>query len=187
MIGRTGDGSGVEQPVIIRCSGRNRAWLALGGLAFMAVGLWMLSAEPPSRSLVGWSTPAGRALQTVVGLLALAFGSGALGMSVLVTIRPILVLYPDRVVDVYRRLVIPMAEICSIKAVSTGGFFAVRWLECELCNPAGIARLGRAQQASRHDDKLILNLTLASESDFARAQQFIQERLGRLDIEGEKR
>lgn len=182
MICIAGDGSSVEQPVIIRSSRRNRAWLALGGLAFMAVGLWMLSAEPPANSLLGWSTPAGRVLQPVVGMLAVAFGGVALGISIVVTVRPLLVLYPDRVVDVHRKLVIPMAEITSIKAVSTRGFFAVRWLECELSHP-----VESVQKGLRHDHKLILNLTLASEDDFVKAQRFIQDRLGRLAIERQKR
>lgn len=182
MICIAGDGSSAAQPVIIRSSRRNRAWLALGGLAFMAVGLWMLSAEPPADSLLGWSTPTGRVLQPIVGMLAVAFGGVALGMAVLGTLRPLLVLYPDRVVDVYRKLVIPMAEICSIKAVSTRGFFAVRWLECELSHP-----VESAQKGLHHDHKLILNLTLASENDFVKAQRFIQDRLDRLAIEGQNR
>lgn len=174
----------MEQPLTIRCSWRKWAWLALGGAAFVIVGLMMLSLEPPQNPVLGWSTPAGRFLQTTIGVLALVFGGLALAVSVLSVAQPLLLLYPDRIVDVRRKLSVPFSEIRSLEADSSRGFFSVQWLRLTLRNTQTIVRPRFSAKQPQHDPQLTLDLSLASESDFVKAQEFIQGRLGQADSEG---
>ncbi|MGB9620494.1 MAG: hypothetical protein ACPL7K_08795, partial [Armatimonadota bacterium] len=124
-----------------------------------------------------------RVLQTIVGMLTLTFGGIALAISGFVAIRPLLMLYPDRVLDVRRKLEIPFSAVSSLEADNSRGFFSVQWLKLTLRNPREIGRHALLTEQLRDNTQLTLDLSLASESDFRKAQEFIGSRLGQTSLE----
>lgn len=64
-----------EETMPVRRSWRSLAVAILGGLGFVLVGCLMLVLPPPANSVLPWT----KALQSVVGVLAILFGSVGLG------------------------------------------------------------------------------------------------------------
>ncbi len=165
--------------LIIRGAADKHALLALGSLAFVVVGALMLMLPPPAR----WS--AGRVF--LGGLLVLLLGLVGLGTTVYVATRPILLLYPDRLVDVRRRVTIPYAEIRAVAEVSpadqTGRltrWLSPQWLLLTMHDATQYAALERlSKRWGLTDADLTLDLSLASAADWVRARRFIADRLAR--------
>lgn len=80
-----------EETMPVRRSSRRLAVTILGGLGFVLVGCLMLVLPPPAKSVLPWTM----ALQSVVGVLAILFGSVGLGAAIYVAIRLILTQRPD--------------------------------------------------------------------------------------------
>lgn len=164
--------------LIIRGAPGRCAGLALGSLAFGIVGVLMLL-SPPRFWL---AAPA-----AVVGVLAFLLGLAGLGTTAYVATRPILRLYPDRLVDVRRRLTISFAEIRQIAQVSPADqperlarWLSPQWLLLTMHDPDKYAPLERVSKRSGLSDAdLTLDLSLASAADCVRAQQFIADHLVR--------
>ena len=148
--------------------------LAFGSLAFVVIGLLMLTVSPPPGFLP--------ILAGLGGVLSLLLG---LGMVAYVATRPILLLHPNRLVDVRRGLTIPYAEIRQIAQVSPADqpgclarWLSPQWLLLTMHDPekyAALERLSKRGGLSAAD--LTLDLSLASAADFVRAQQFITNHL----------
>ena len=166
-----------QDALIIRGAPGKHAGLALGSLAFVVVGVLTLTVSPP----LGWSP----VLAGVGGVLALLLGLVGLGTTAYVATRPILRLYPDRLVDVRRGLTIPCAEIRQIAQVSPADqperlarWLSPQWLLLFMYDPSHYAAL---EKLSKHsgltDADLTLDLSLASAADFKRAYQFIDAQL----------
>lgn len=161
--------------LIIRGAPGKHALLALGSLAFVAVGILMLVLPPPAQ----WS--AGRAL--FAGILAALFGLAGLATTIYAATRPILLLYPDRLVDVRRRLTLPLSAIREVAVIPPTGGFLTRWLSPQwlllyVHDPAQYAALERlSKRRGLTDADLTLDLSLASAADFKRAQQWIAAHL----------
>ena len=150
------------RPLSIRGSLGKQMFLVLGGLAFIAVGGMMLILPPPASSLLGWSTPVGRVAQEIVGFLALLLGGVALAVWATVASRPILLLYPDRLVDIRRKLEVPFTEIRELTVVRNCGVVSVQSLLLWVRDPENYA-----------GHELTLDLSLASAADLKKARQFI--------------
>ena len=161
--------------LIIRGAPGKYVLLALGSLAFMAVGVLMLILPPPAY----WSS------SKVIpgGVLAFLFGLTGLGTAAYAATRPILLLYPDRLVDVRRRLTLPFSAIREVAVIPPTGGFLTRWLSPQwllltMHDPgkyAALERLGKRSGLSAAD--LTLDLSLASAADFKRARQWIAAHL----------
>ena len=67
----------------VRRSWRRLAVTILGGLGFVLVGCLMLVLPPPAKSVLPWTM----ALQSVVGVVAILFGSVGLGAGIYVAVR----------------------------------------------------------------------------------------------------
>jgi len=166
-----------QDALIIRGAPGKHAGLALGSLAFVAVGMLMLTVPPPP----GWSP----VLAGVGGVLALLLGLAGLGTTAYVATRPILLLYPDRLVDVRPGLTIPCAEIRQIAQVSPAGqperlarWLSPQWLLLFMHDPSQYAALEKlSKRGGLTDADLTLDLSLASAADFERAWLFITDRL----------
>jgi len=167
------DKAPVQDALIIRGAPGKYAGLVLGSLAFVAGGALMLVLSPPRFWL---AAPA-----AVVGVLALLLGLAGLGTTAYVAARPILLLYPDRLVDVRRRLTIPCVEIRQVAEVSPADqperlarWLSPQWLLLTMHDPdkyAALERLSKRSGLSAAD--LTLDLSLASAADFVRAHAFI--------------
>lgn len=163
-----------QPALIIRGAPGKQAGLALGSLAFIGVGTLMLTPPPAGRSGV---------LAGVGGILALLLGLAGLGTTAYVATRPILRLYPDRLVDARRGLTIPCAEIRDVALVPrTRGFLArwlnPQWLLLTMHDPDRYAALERlSKRSGLSDADLTLDLSLASAADYERAWLFITDRL----------
>lgn len=169
------DKAPAQDALAIRGAPGKHALLALGSLAFVVVGVLMLILPPPPQ----WPTS-----KTIPGgVLALLFGLTGLGTAVYAATRPLLLLYPDRLVDVRRRLLLPLSEIREVVVIPpTGGFltrwFSPQWLLLYMHDPvqyAALERLSKRSGLSAAD--LTLDLSLASAADCARARQFIADHL----------
>lgn len=159
--------------LIIRGALGKHVGLALGSLAFVVFGVLTLTVPPPA----GWPL----VLAGVGGILALLLGLAGLGTTAYVATRPILRLYPDRLVDVRRGLTIPCAEIRQIAQVSPAGqperlarWLSPQWLLLFMHDPSQYAALEKlSKRGGLTDADLTLDLSLASAADFERACQFI--------------
>lgn len=168
-----------QNALIIRGAPGKHALLALGSLAFVVVAILMLILPPPAR----WS--AGRVL--LGGVLALLLGLVGLGTTVYVATRMILLLYPDRLVDVRRSLTIPYAEIRAVAEVSPADqterltrWLSPQWLLLTMHDATKYAALERpSKRWGLTDADLTLDLSLASAADWTRARRCIAERLAR--------
>lgn len=171
------DKAPVQDALVIRGAPGKHALLALGSLAFVVVGVLMLTVPPPPDWLP--------ALAAVGGVLSLLLGLAGLGTVAYAATRPIMLLYPDRLVDARRQLTIAFAEIREVAVVSmpgVGGFFArwlsPQWLLLYLHDPAKHAALERlSKRSGLSDANLTLDLSLVSAADFARTHAFICARL----------
>ena len=121
--------------------------LALGSLAFVVVGVLMLTVPPPPDWLP--------ALAAVGGVLSLLLGLAGLGTVAHAATRPIMLLYPDRLVDARRQLTIAFAEIrkwqlyrCLAWAVSSPGGLVLSGYCCT-CTTRPNMRLLKGEQAQR--------------------------------------
>ncbi len=161
--------------LIIRGAPGKHALLALGSLAFVVVGVLMLILPPPAQ----WS--AGKAI--FGGVLAFLFGLTGLGTAAYAATRPLLLLDPDRLVDVQRRLTILFVQIREVAVIpSTGGFLTRRlspqWLLLFMHDPDKYAPLERlSKRSGLTDADLTLDLSLVSAADFKRARQWIADHL----------
>ena len=161
--------------LIIRGAPGKHALLALGSLVFVAVGILMLILPPPAY----WSS--GKAI--FGGGLALMFGLTGLGTAAYAATRPLLLLYPDRLVDVRQRLTLPFSAIREVAVIlPTGGFLArwlsPQWLLLTMHDPGKYAALDRlSKRSGLTDADLTLDLSLASTADCARARQWIAAHL----------
>ncbi len=72
-----------EETMPVRRSWRRLAVTILGGLGFVLVGCLMLVLPPPAKSVLPWTM----ALQSVVGVVAILFGSVGLGAGIYVAVR----------------------------------------------------------------------------------------------------
>ncbi len=169
------DKAPVQDALVIRGAPGKHALLALGSLAFVAVGVLMLILPPPAY----WS--AGKAI--LGGVLALLCGLTGLGTAAYAATRPLLLLYPDRLVDVRRRLLLPLSEIREVVVIPPTGGFLTRWLSPQwlllyMHDPGKYAALERLNKCGGLiDADLTLDLSLASAVDCARARQFIADHL----------
>jgi len=169
------DKAPAQDALAIRGAPGKHALLALGSLAFVVGGVLMLILPPPAP----WS--AGRAL--FAGILALLFGLAGLVTTAYAATRPILLLYPDRLVDVRRRLTLPFSAIREVAVIPPTGGFLTRWLSPQwlllfMHDPvqyAALERLSKRSGLSAAD--LTLDLSLASAADCARARQWIADHL----------
>lgn len=164
-----------QAALIIRGAPGKLAGLALGSLAFIVVGVLMLTVPPPAgRSVI---------LAGVGGVLSILLGLVGLETTAYVATRPILRLYPDRLVDVRRRLTIPCAEIRDVALVPRTREFLARWLNPQwllltMHDPDRYATLeGLSKRSGLNDADLTLDLSLASAADYERAWLFITDRL----------
>lgn len=161
--------------LIIRGAPGKYVGLVLGSLAFAAGGALMLVLPPPRFWL-----EAGAA---AVGVLALLLGLAGLGAAIYAATRPILRLYPDRLVDVRRGLTIPFVEIRRIAQVSPADqperlarWLSPQWLLLFMYDPDKYAPLERlSKRSGLSDADLTLDLSLASAADFVRAHVFITD------------
>lgn len=171
------DADAAPAALIIRGAADKHALLALGSLAFVVVGTLMLMLPPPAR----WS--AGRVL--LGGLLVLLLGLVGLGTTVYVATRPILLLYPDRLVDVRRSLTIPYIEIRAVAEVSpadqTGRlarWLSPQWLLLTMHDATKYAALERlSKRWGLTDADLTLDLSLVSAVDVRRVRCYLADRL----------
>lgn len=162
--------------LVIRGSAGQPARLALGSLVCIGVGGLMLMASRAGSTLLGRA-------QAVLGWLVALCGGLALGTLAYGATRPILLLYPDRLVDVRRRLTVPFTEIRPVVFVPRTGGFLARWLNPQwlllyMRHPdkyAALERLSKRSGLSAAD--LTLDLSLASAVNCVWAQQFIQAQL----------
>lgn len=169
--------SSTQNALIIGGAVGKQAGLASGSLAFIVVGLLMLTVPPPS----GWSP----VMAGLGGVLAFLLGLAGLGITAYVATRPILLLYPDRLVDVRRSLTIPCAEIRAVVGVSLADqterlarWLSPQWLLLTMHDAAQYAARERlSKRWGLTDADLTLDLSLASAADFKRAQQWIAEHL----------
>lgn len=164
-----------QAALIIRGAPGKLAGLTLGSLAFIVVGVLMLTVPPPlGRSPV---------LAGVGGVLSLLLGLAGLGTVAQAAPRPLLLLYPDRLVDVRLRLTLPCAEIRDVALIPRTRGFLVRWLNPQwllltVHDPARYAALERLSRCSGLSDAdLTLDLNLASAADYERAWLFIGAQL----------
>ena len=166
-----------QDALIIRGAPGKHIGLALGSLAFVVIGMLMLILPSPAH----WSP-----IRTIGGgCLALLLGLAGVGTVAYAATRPILRLYPDRLVDARRRLTIPFAEIREVAVApqpDAAGFSArwlnPQWLLLYMHDPGRYAasdRLSKRSGLTAAD--VTLDLSLASAPDCARAQQFIRARL----------
>ena len=164
-----------QAALIIRGAPGKLTGLSLGSLAFAAVGVLALTVSPPP----GWPP----ALADAGGILSILLGLAGLGTVAYTATRPLLLLYPDRLVDVRRRLLLPLSEIWEVAdIVPTGGFLTCwlspQWLLLYMHDPdkyAALERLSKRWRLTNAD--LTLDLSLASAADCARARQFIEDHL----------
>jgi len=164
----------MEQPLIIRGSLARQATLALGSLLFVVVGGMMLTLPPLVNSLLGWPTPVGQVVQVAVGVLAVMLGVAGLSMSTYAALRPILLLYPDRLIDTRRRLEIPFAGIRRMTTAAGRSTGSMQWLLLQMHDTAKYAGFEcLSKQSGFTDADLTLDLTLASSADFEKACKFI--------------
>lgn len=161
--------------LIIRGAPGKHALLALGSLAFVAVGVLMAILPPPAY----W--PSDRAL--FAGILAALFGLTGLVTAAYAATRPLLLLYPDRLVDVRRHLTLPFNAIQAVVVIPPTGGFLARWLSPQwlllyMHDPARYAALERlSKRSGLTNADLTLDLSLASAVDFRRARQWIADHL----------
>lgn len=160
--------------LIIRSAPGKLVGLTLGSLAFVVIGVLMLTVSPP----------AGRSA-VLAGVLSILLGLAGLGTTAYVATRPLLRLYPDRLLDVRRGLTIPCAEIRQIAQVSPAGqperlarWLSPQWLLLFMHDPSHYAALEKlSKRSGLTDADLTLDLSLASAADFERACQFIGAQL----------
>lgn len=169
----------MERPLsVVRGGLGKQAVLALGSMVFITIGGMMLALPPPEHSLWGWSNSVGRVAQGVIGFVALLLGGVALALLILLASRPILLLYPDHLVDSRRKLSIPFTEIRQFTIVNTRGIVSMQWMLLQMRDPLKYARFERlSKQSGLSDADLTLDLSLASESDFEKARSFIADRI----------
>ncbi len=80
--------------------------LALGSLAFVVVGVLMMTIPPPS----GWSP----ALAGVVGAISILFGASGLVIAIQAARQPVVLLYPDELFAVQHRLTISYIDVLEV-------------------------------------------------------------------------
>ena len=161
--------------LIIRGAPGKYVLLALGSLVFVVVGILMLILPPTAY----WSS----SKAILGGLLTALFGLAGLVTTAYEATRPLLLLYPDRLVDVRRRLTLPFSAIQAVVVIPpTGGFLArwlsPQWLLLTMHDPGRYAALERlSKRSGLSDADLTLDLSLASAADFKRARQWIDDHL----------
>ncbi len=152
-----------DASLVVRNAPGKLLGLALGSLAFVIVGVLMLTTPPPS----GWSP----ALAGIVGVLSVLFGLAGLVTAIQAARRPVLLLGPDQLFDVRRRMTIPFADIRAVAINQQPGNPLARWLTPQwllltLRNPAEYAIRGRFSDAD-----VVLDLSLTSAGDYMRVYQ----------------
>lgn len=153
-----------------------------GGLLFVVVGFLMLVLPPPDYMSI-WSTPLGKVILPVFGVAAVVFGILVIGVMIFVAIRPILLLYPDKIYDSRRKLEIPFDDIKEMKDVSDKEFLGRQWI-CLYMHDA--LKYKELEKMSKDMEKklgiieipdLTLDLTLASKKNFGNAKRYISEQI----------